>query len=634
MAIIDCLLEGGIVVEAYELVKKTDRIMHKNSDIMSQLNVVFDEMLATGSIAINTERIQRICNDFCTLIGYLDDDGIAAEMIRCGIGIDIEKGVMALDEIVNGVETKDNRAVCDAEMALYKCLDSFTEPLKTLYHHYNAEVIVSESILFDADWYTKEYGDNFDILEMTPAHHYTYYGWKNGYNPSTFFWTSEYISDNPHTSNICPLYHYEEFGIFLKAKVNIHNKEELVRRHPECCSDIDDGFLRLRITNKCNGRCRYCGQLGWPIEKQQEEAPSEYYFEYLNPLYEKLKSILITGGEPLFAKESIHYLQYMTERYPMVNLKIESNAIGFSEQVRKICSDGLIRAHFSLNASNEEVFNMSCWAGKNGEVAYRTMIGNIRQYVTLLEKENKLCFAPDYSMVINKDNYFDVYDFVKLSLELKAYAITFYFDYTENDMAASRFSHDESREALRVMLEIERVLAKKVFVNFRLWVPSEELAPMQKIVDAMPYEELVDKYGDLLELAKDRNVQKENEERNRLRREHGKKEMTFEDDYSSTLHLKDIGGQKVCSSPWEMLDLYPNGRLDFCGWYWETLNVEDYIADGRLNIVDVVNSPQYMILRNHFLHGNYRGCQECCPMNDVLSPVLDIHAAGVNRKDK
>ena len=494
--------------------------------------------------------------------------------------------------------------------------------------------IVRESILFDAEWYRQEYQipEQIDVAE-----HYVTIGWKKGYDPSVHFSTWEYFDRYPkvYKDEICPLLHYEAFGLYENRKVNIYYADVLREKHPECLTDLSGGIMRLRITNRCPGRCRYCGQLAWSEAEQQREMNSEWYFEYCKPLYDKLNMILITGGDAFSAKESYNYMKFLSDNYPHITIATETNGMPFNAKFQELAAENLFTSHISLNASNAEVYGKGCWAGKNATSVYEHIMTNIRNYTQLLETKGLLCFAPFYSMVVNKDTADDVYDFVKLSLELKATKISFLFDYMETNMGGEYFGCPEtSRRALQTMVEIERVLAKKVSVGFRLWLPSKELAPIQEKVNKMDIALLREKYADIIELAKDRNMLKEFEERNRIRKERGKRELSFEEDFSPTLRMDDICGQRLCASPWKMIDLYPTGRLDFCGWFQRTLNFYNYIEDGAPDWNEILNSPAYMMYRSHILKGDYTGCMTCCPLNNCNTPIMDLFQYGFNREEE
>jgi|GEM_PF-1693167 len=533
--------------------------------------------------------------------------------------------------------------------------------------------VIRNSKLFDEEWYRKQYAipQSEDCAE-----HYLDTGWKEGYDPSDIFSTSLYLKQNADvkSANVNPLLHYELWGRNegrypdLTAKINLsfrykfdkngnivkrlnlnllrkakwevkkcvlRVKGKTVQNDKRYRTDLTDGLLRIRITNRCNGRCRYCGLLTWSEEEQQRSMEPKWYYEYCKPLYEKIKIVLITGGDAFVAKESYNYMKFLSDNYPQITVMTESNGIAFNERFRELACENLFKTHFSINASNAEIYQKGCWAGAAGAAGYNKSINNIRAYMELLRSRNLECFGPSLSMVINKDTACDVVDFAKLALELGASCIWYYFDYMENNMEGDYFSCPEtSRPALKKLMELERILAKKFFVYFRLWIPTKEADPIQAEVDAEPFGELQKRYADILKLAEGRNMKNEFDLRNRIRAEHIKKVFLFDEEWTPTIRLLEKEGKKVCFAPWQILDLYPNGRMDFCSWFRETLNIKDFIKDEKVDWDAVLNSWEYTACRCNILHDNFGGCMPECPMNSCKSPIIPVHKYGYDRIDK
>lgn len=501
--------------------------------------------------------------------------------------------------------------------------------------------VIANSLLFDAQWYCKNYGFG-EYLDA--AKHYLTVGWLDGKDPSPFFSTADYLAKNPDVkvAGVNPLLHFEKFGV----KENRYRAEidnvlpKILARHPECTTKLDKGLLRIRITNACNAKCRYCGVRCTFGEEANHAMIPAWYYDLCRPIYDNIGVILITGGDAFFAKESFNYMKFMSENYPQITLLTESNGIAFNEKFQELAAQNLFKTHFSINASNAEVFAKSCWDTDDGDAARRIfpiMLKNIRNYVEKLRAMGKICFAPDLSMVINKDNTDDILNFVELSLELHAGFIVFFFDYTENDMSAEHFTNPEiTRPAMKTLMELERVLAEKVLVYFRLWVPTGEAEALQQEVEAIPIAELNAKYEKILRKAEGRSILGEFKQRNEFRRAAGKMELALVDDFSPSLHLKCIDGKDYCFAPWNEIDLYPDGRLDFCGWFEPTLNIKNFIqcdSDG-CEFVDwekILNSFEYASARYRILRDDFRGCQVCCPMNSVKSPVEPVTKYNVDR---
>ena len=485
---------------------------------------------------------------------------------------------------------------------------------------------IKNSLLFDEAWYCKTYGFG-EYLDA--AEHYFKIGWREGKNPSAFFSTADYLKKNPDVAaaGINPLFHFEKYGVRegrYRAEIQ-RVLPEILKRHPECKSEFKNGLLRIRITNSCNAKCRYCGVRLSFGEEFNHSMDADWLYELCKPLYDNTGVLLITGGDAFFAKESYRYMKFLSENFSKVTIMTESNGIAFNEKFQNLACENLFHTHFSLNASNAEVFAKSCWDTDDGITArkmYSLILRNIKTYISKLQAEDKICFAPDLSMVINRDNFNDVENFLELALKLRATYAVFFFDYTENDMTSEFFSKPEtSRPALKILMELERVLAGKFFIYFRLWIPTKEAEILQREVESTPLEILNKKYAKFLELAKDRSMLDEFNKRNEIRRAKGKRELSFVEDFTPTLHLKQNSDKDICSAAWDGVDIMPNGNVNFCCFYEHTLNIKNFIRDGKVNWDEILNSFEYASARYRILRDDFRGCQVCCPLNSVTSPV-------------
>lgn len=496
--------------------------------------------------------------------------------------------------------------------------------------------VIRSSLLFDEAWYRQMYGLG-EYLDA--ALHYLEKGWREGKDPSPLFSTSAYLADFPavQAAGVNPLLHFEREGYAAgnwRERID-GMRAEILAQNPGCEEHLEDGFLRVRITNACNAKCRYCGVRLTFGEEMQHAMKPEWYYTHFRPLYEKVRVLLITGGDAFVAKESYPYMKFLSEEYPQVNVMTESNGIAFDERFRELACDNLFKTHFSVNASNVQVFRQGCWEEPGGAAAYEKLMGNIRAYVELLRERDRLVFAPDWSMVVNHDTAEDIVPFLRLALELHAWHVNFFFDYTENDMGSAYFGNPaSSRPALRTLMELERVLRDRFFIYFRLWIPLAEAHAMQQEVEAMPLAELETKYAQLLQLAADRSVVGEFEERNRLRRAQGKKELRMEEDYLPSIHGTVRGGSERCFSPWESLDVSPNGNIGVCCWAPPVLNFNSFLGDGPVDWDAILNSYACMSFRKKLLMDNYDSCMVCCPLNGARGPVESVFRYGVGRKDE
>ncbi len=493
--------------------------------------------------------------------------------------------------------------------------------------------VIRASLLFDETWYRRQYG----LGEYLDApRHYLEKGWREGKDPSPFFSNEEYLTLYPDVreAGMNPLLHFERYG-FTEGRYRAQlaaRRAEIAAANPDCQARMEGGLLRIRITNACNAKCRYCGVRNTFGEEKDHAMEPKWYYEYCRPLYDQVGIVLVTGGDAYIARESYDYMRFLSKEYPKITVMTESNGIAFVDRFQELAAENLFKTHFSINGSSPEVFARSCWEGPGGEKVFPVMLRNIETYVERLKAADKVCFAPSLSLVINRDSADDVEAFTRLALRLHAWYIGFFFDYSENDMDSDFFACPEtSRPALRTLMEIERLLAGRVMVYFRLWVPVREAAAMQEEVEAMPRSELEAKYPELLALSEGRSLLGDLARRNEWRQKLGKRTLSLGADYSPSVQLQEREGENRCFAPWGEADLYPDGRLDFCGWFQPTLNFKDYIIDDRVDWDAVLNSYEYMAARRRILRGDFRGCQSCCPMNSVKNPITPVHQYGYER---
>lgn len=382
----------------------------------------------------------------------------------------------------------------------------------------------------------------------------------------------------------------------------------------DCYATLQDATIRLRITNRCPGKCDFCGQKNWSDEFQNMEMDPKIYYEYLEPIYDQIKMILITGGDAFFAKNSYDYMKYICEKYPHITIVTESNGLTFSDKFQKLACDHLFTTHFSVNASNMEVFRRGCWSSEGGDNAWNTIESNIKAYLKLLDSNRKLCFAPSTSMVVSTETVDDVVEFVIYSLKNHFRKIRFYFDYEINDVNLDLFSNtDVFRPALIKLLEIKKMLKDHFLIDIS-WVPFKEMDSAEKRVSIENETELRKKYPIVWEYGSRRDEKKEYEERAGYRKEYGKKYLSFEEDANTSLRGVTIQSQKTCFSPWSFIDLWPDGSMDICGWRGPAFFVHDYVKGNKVDWMEFFNSEEIRLLRANMLNGSYDNCLPCCPI--------------------
>lgn len=402
---------------------------------------------------------------------------------------------------------------------------------------------------------------------------------------------------------------------YLKTMLDSHSR-----------SSMKDGILRLRMTDDCNARCRFCDHWSKAASARLPDMSSEFLYKTCAPLYAQIKLLLLSGGEPLVHPEALNLVKFIGEKYPHITILQETNGIGFDARWREAASEHLILVHCSANAAHGETFQKGCWEGPGGGIVFGKILDNLTAYRELLKSKGLEAFGPSMSMVINKDNAGDVRDFVTLALKLGARSCGFYFERGETHIESPYFGcPDTSRPALKEMIKIERVLAGRFLLTFRLWLPLKELPPLQDEVDAIPLEKLQEEYRDLLELAQGRSMDGEHEQRQLLWRRKGKKPLSLDETYAPTLRQMKVAGKTVCFAPFKELDIYSDGRVECCGWIWPfRLKLADFAGSGGVDWDGLFNGYVLRSTRRRMLHGDYGNCMLCCPLNPTHKPVASV----------
>ncbi len=353
--------------------------------------------------------------------------------------------------------------------------------------------------------------------------------------------------------------------------------------------------------------------------------PETWMYNYCAPLYLKIKGLILTSGETLIAKDSFRFFSHIATQYPGITIICESNGIAFNEKWQRLAADHLFGMHFSMNAVTEHTYLRGVWAQgeAGGAAAFHATQRNIANYCHLLAEKKLLAFAPSLSMVINQDTWAEVEPFVLRALHLHAKSCVFYFDNTEFNVESNEISSPYLMNVVSTLMKIERLLAGRFYINFRLWAPLGVFERIQNDIDGIPLNDIRKEFPDIDVAAANRSVILEYRERERIRKEKGKKAFSFEEDIALTLHETNYLNHKICFAPWGELDLSTNGDLRVCGWHTKSINIKKYIRNGTLDWDRVLNQPLLRLMRKDVLSDSYDYGMKCCPLNPKYKKRYD-----------
>ncbi len=365
----------------------------------------------------------------------------------------------------------------------------------------------------------------------------------------------------------------------------------------------DDITLQLSFNSDCNCKCKFCS-IYKVRDKERQIIPGKWLYEYLEPIYSKTKNISPCYGEITYGKEGYDYLSYISNKYPHINIFIETNGIAFNKKWRELAAENLFEVKFSINAIDEESFKKTVW-DKDG--IYTLVHNNIQEYINLLDEKGLSAFRPHVTSILNSTNYQNVEAFIKMALKWKLQKIGFLFDTRENNLNKLSVKDKENFDkALITLLEIEKLLKDKVYIGFRLFMPIKNIEEYEKKVKEISLETLKEKYSEIWNLAKDLDLKNTYFKRVEVYKAKNKNIMTYYEYLTSiTYHQKIYKDKVICENPWNHIRLRPTGKLEVCAWrgYRDTYKIQQFIENNKINFEKLFNDLYHRQLRKNFMGG-------------------------------
>lgn len=119
-------------------------------------------------------------------------------------------------------------------------------------------------------------------------------------------------------------------------------------------------YLRLSVTDQCNIRCRYCMPLekGEVVRRSVENFLTFEEIARLVLIFARLgvRSVRITGGEPLLRKNLPQLIARLQEIDLIEEILLTTNGIFLKDQARDLKASGLTRINIHLDTLNPDKF--------------------------------------------------------------------------------------------------------------------------------------------------------------------------------------------------------------------------------------------------------------------------------------
>jgi Fe-coproporphyrin III synthase len=158
----------------------------------------------------------------------------------------------------------------------------------------------------------------------------------------------------------------------------------------------------LAVTNLCNSRCKTCSM--WKNKKREEIDFKDLENFADGKIFQKIKFLTITGGEPLLRKDLDNIVNMFKEKNPSLHITILTNGLMPEltyEKVKNMPRDVLITLSFN---GNEQAHDETRGIKGNFKNLLKTieLLKSLNQPVSLIftatkENYNQLLFAWDFA---------------------------------------------------------------------------------------------------------------------------------------------------------------------------------------------------------------------------------------------
>lgn len=125
-------------------------------------------------------------------------------------------------------------------------------------------------------------------------------------------------------------------------------------------------YLRISLTDRCNFRCIYCMPEEGVCQLAHDDILRIEEFERVVRIAADLgiKSIRLTGGEPLVRKGVVDLVRAIHETPGIENISLTTNGVLLPSMAEELKAAGLSRVNISLDTLDEEQFKQVTRVGK------------------------------------------------------------------------------------------------------------------------------------------------------------------------------------------------------------------------------------------------------------------------------
>ncbi len=194
---------------------------------------------------------------------------------------------------------------------------------------------------------------------------------------------------------------------------------EHIEQIPSPIRSIDGAVLEklhMVMGLQCNADCIMCYQTHRSV---QEDMPSMLYFERLASFYSRLRCVKLQGGEPT-VMQNCREVAIMLRMHPKVRISMNTNGIRLDGFWQNVLLEKGEQVDISLNAATEKSYRKIVLRGN-----FNRVLSNVR---TLASKRRGDFPRLGITMVVLKDNFSELHQFVALAHELGVDSVQFAVD--------------------------------------------------------------------------------------------------------------------------------------------------------------------------------------------------------------
>ena len=166
-------------------------------------------------------------------------------------------------------------------------------------------------------------------------------------------------------------------------------------------------YLRISVTDRCNLKCFYCRPENQEFIPRQEILDYEDMVKLVKVLTKfGLKSVRITGGEPLLRQDIEKFVAMLNEVDGIDDISMTTNAITLKKHAKALKEAGLRRLNISIDSLKPELF-------------YEITKGNLQDVIDGIVEAKKLGIEPIKinAVIIKGLNENEALDFVEFGKE-------------------------------------------------------------------------------------------------------------------------------------------------------------------------------------------------------------------------